>query len=53
MNGEAEEVRVVDLDKGVERVATQDEIDRGVFYDSADGYRKDNPEFNPATRSAA
>ena len=53
MNGEAEEVRVVDLDKGVEKVATQDEIDRGVFYDSADGYRKDNPEFNPARRSAA
>jgi hypothetical protein len=53
-SGDAEEIRVVDLDRGVERLATPEEKERGVFYDSAEEYRKDNPEISlTPTRSAA
>jgi len=36
----AEVIRVVDLDRGVERVATPEEIERGVFYNSYDEYKE-------------
>jgi hypothetical protein len=32
-----EEIRVVDLDRGVERLAKPEEIERGVFYTNFDG----------------
>jgi hypothetical protein len=34
-----EEIRVVDLERGVERLATREEIEHGVFYESYDQYR--------------
>jgi hypothetical protein len=33
-------MRVVDLDRGVERLATPEEIERGVFYKNYEDYRK-------------
>ena len=36
----AEEIRVVDLDRGVERPATPDEIERGVFYNDFEHYKE-------------
>jgi hypothetical protein len=36
----AEEIRVVDLDRRVERVATPEEVERGMFYDSFEDYQK-------------
>jgi hypothetical protein len=36
----AEEIRVVDLDRKVERVATPEEVERGMFYDSFEDYQK-------------
>ena len=36
----AEIIRVVDLDRGVERPATPDEIERGVFYTSYENYKE-------------
>ena len=36
----AEEIRVVDLDRGVERPATPEEVERGIFYDSFEDYKK-------------
>jgi hypothetical protein len=36
----AEEIRVVDLGRRVERLATPDEIERGVFYESYDQYQR-------------
>ena len=35
----AEEIRVVDLDRGVERLATPDEIERGIFYNDFEHYK--------------
>ena len=35
-----EQIRVVDLERRVERVATPEEIERGVFYESYDQYQK-------------
>jgi hypothetical protein len=35
-----EEIRVVDLERRVERLATPEEIERGVFYESYDEYQK-------------
>jgi hypothetical protein len=36
----AEIIRVVDLDRGVERPATPDEVERGVFYTSYEHYKE-------------
>jgi hypothetical protein len=36
----AEEIRVVDLDRGVERPATQEEVERGIFYNSFEHYKE-------------
>ena len=36
----AEQIRVVDLERKVERLATPEEIERGVFYQSYDEYQK-------------
>ena len=36
----AEIIRVVDLDRGVERPATPDEIERGVFYTDYEHYKE-------------
>jgi hypothetical protein len=38
-----EQIRVVDLERRVERLATPDEIERGVFYESYDEYQKAKP----------
>jgi hypothetical protein len=38
-----EEIRVVDLERRVERRATPEEIERGVFYGSYDEYQKAKP----------
>jgi hypothetical protein len=38
-----EEIRVADLEQRVERRATRDEIERGVFYGSFDEYQKAKP----------
>jgi hypothetical protein len=35
-----DEIRVVDLDRRVERLATREEIERGVYYESYDQYLK-------------
>jgi len=42
-NGD-EVIRVVDLERGVERIATADEIERGVFF-------KDYSDYKAASRS--
>jgi hypothetical protein len=47
-NGDAEEVRVFDLEKRIERLASPEEKERGVFYESYEAYRKDNPEITQA-----
>jgi hypothetical protein len=53
-NGDAEEIRVVDIDQGVERSATPEEIASGVFYENADEYRKGKVDISSTpTRSAA
>jgi hypothetical protein len=36
----AEEIRVVDLDRGVERPATPDEIQHGIFYNDFEHYKE-------------
>jgi hypothetical protein len=36
------EIRVVDLDRGVERPATPDEIERGIFYNDFEHYKQGN-----------
>jgi hypothetical protein len=38
-----EEIRVVDLDRGVERPATPDEIERGIFYNDFEQYKSHLP----------
>jgi hypothetical protein len=35
----AEEIRVVDLERGVERLATPEEIERGIFYNDFEHYK--------------
>ena len=39
-SGGVEEIRVVDLDRGVERLATPDEIERGIFYNDFEHYKE-------------
>jgi hypothetical protein len=36
----AQEIRVVDVDRGVERLATSEEIEQGVFYKNFDEYKE-------------
>jgi hypothetical protein len=36
----AEEIRVVDVDRGVEGLATSEEIEQGVFYKNFDEYKE-------------
>jgi len=38
--GGAEEIRVVDLDRGIERLATPEEVEQGVFYRNYDHFKE-------------